>query len=256
MKIRSAELKTVCGYTSTLPQPMLPEIAFAGRSNVGKSSLINSLMQRKRLARVGETPGKTRTINFYEVDVLAPREAMMQDPDGEAGDLAARPDTAAGDNDQGARKDAASGDSGQGAELVPAKAARGYVEEVPVRFHLVDLPGYGYANVSVAEKQRWGKMIERYLRDERDLRAVFLLMDIRHEPNANDRQMYDWILKSGHTPVLIATKADKIKRSKVSGQLKVIRQALNTPKGSILLPFSALDGSGREAVCAQILRLM
>ena len=229
MKIRSAELKTVCGFTSTLPRSVLPEIAFAGRSNVGKSSLINSLMQRRRLARVGETPGKTRTINFYEIDALVKRAGGMDEP---ADTDARMPD--------------------------PARISSGPEpqKEEPVQFQMVDLPGYGYAKVSLEEKARWGKMIERYLADERDLRAVFLLLDIRHEPNANDRQMYDWIVRSAHTPVLIATKADKIKRSKVNGQLKVLREGLKAPKGSILLPFSAQNGSGREQICEQIAALL
>ena len=205
------------------PESDLPEIAFAGRSNVGKSSLINALMQRKRLARVGETPGKTRTINFYEVD------ALMKEPGREAGRRRIW------------RRIARSG------EGEPARQA-----EESVVFQLVDLPGYGYANVSLDEKARWGKMVERYLKSERDLSAVFLLLDIRHAPNANDRQMYDWILGSGYTPVLIATKADKVKKSKINGQLKVIREGLKAPKGSILLPFSAQTGSGREEICAQI----
>ena len=229
MKIRSAELKTVCGFTSTLPLPVLPEIAFAGRSNVGKSSLINSLMQRRRLARVGETPGKTRTINFYEIDALVERAEETGEP--------AQTGVPAPDSDR----------------AVSGPAPR---KEESVLFQMVDLPGYGYAKVSLAEKARWGKMIERYLADRRDLRAVFLLLDIRHEPNANDRQMYDWIVRSGHTPVLIATKADKIKRSKVNGQLKVLREGLKAPKGSILLPFSAQSGNGREQICAQIAALL
>lgn len=225
MKIRSAELKTVCGYTSTLPVSSLPEIAFAGRSNVGKSSLINTLMQRKRLARVGATPGKTRTINFYEIDALARRPSGSSEPrDPEA---------------------PAAGASGSDHEM-----------ERPVHFQLVDLPGYGYANVSLDEKARWGKMIERYLTGKRDLRAVFLLVDIRHEPNANDRQMYDWITRSGHTPVLVATKTDKIKRSKVSGQIKTIRESLRVPMGTVILPFSALNGSGRGLICEQIVQLL
>ena len=206
MKIRSAELKTVCGFTSQLPESDLPEIAFAGRSNVGKSSLINALMQRKRLARVGETPGKTRTINFYEIDAL-----MQPGPES---------------------------------------------EEESVRFRLVDLPGYGFANVPREEKARWGRMIERYLLRPGDLRAVFLLLDIRHEPNANDRQMYEWILHSGHTPVLIATKADKIKRSKVPAQLKILREGLQAEKGSVVLPFSALTKSGREEIFGRISELL
>ena len=218
MKIRHAELKTVCGFTSTLPESDLPEIAFAGRSNVGKSSLINALMQRKRLARVGETPGKTRTINFYEVDALAEKS-------------------------RGKKEDS-------GVKEAPAPP------EEALTFRLVDLPGYGYAHVSLDEKARWGKMIERYLAAERDLRAVFLLLDIRHEPNANDRQMYEWIRKSGHTPVLIATKADKIKRSKVSAQLKLIRAGLNAEKGSAVYTFSAQTQTGREQICACIAGLV
>ncbi len=224
MKIRNAELKTVCGFTSALPQSELPEIAFAGRSNVGKSSLINALMQRKRLARVGETPGKTRTINFYEIDALVKMRAAVPAP-------------------------------GEPAEETAAVSAVEFTEEA-ARFQLVDLPGYGYASVSPAEKARWGKMIERYLRDSRDLRAVFLLLDIRHEPNANDRQMYEWIIHSGRIPHLIATKADKIKRSRVPGRLKLIRETLQAPKGGILIPFSAQTGSGREEICERIADLL
>ena len=231
MKIRSAELKTVCGFTSQLPEPDLPEIAFAGRSNVGKSSLINALMQRKRLARVGETPGKTRTVNFYEIDALIKR----YDPEG------AEPDPDAGQ---------------EAAQAEDGKTGFAAVREESERFCLVDLPGYGYANVSRAEKERWGRLIERYLSAPRDLRAVFLLLDIRHEPNANDRQMYEWILRSGRTPVLIATKADKIKRSKVNAQLKVLRESLKAPKEITLLPFSALSRSGREEICGRISELL
>ena len=196
MKIRDAKLNIVCGYTSSRPETDLPEIAFAGRSNVGKSSLINSLMQRKRLARVGETPGKTRTINYYLVDAL--------------------------------------------------------IEEQSEVFHLVDLPGYGYANVSLDEKARWGKMVERYLKTSDNLRAVFLLVDIRHEPNANDRQMYDWITASGYQPIIIATKSDKVKRSQFQKQMKLIREGLRAPKDTAVLPFSAQNGAGREEICGKI----
>ncbi len=200
MKIRNAQLDIVCGYTSSMPQTDLPEIAFAGRSNVGKSSLINALMQRKRLARVGETPGKTRTINYYQVDALM----------------------------------------GQAEE-----------ERVEI-FHLVDLPGYGFANVSLDEKAKWGKMVERYLKSSDNLRAVFLLVDIRHEPNANDRQMYDWITAGGFQPIIIATKSDKIKRSQLQKQMKIIREGLKAPKGTIVIPFSAQSGDGREEICRKI----
>ncbi len=205
MKIRDAQLVSVCGYTSEFPQSDLPEIAFAGRSNVGKSSLINCLMQRKRLARVGETPGKTRTINYYQVDALA-----APDESGEA-------------------------------------------EEQNVLFELVDLPGYGYANVSLDEKARWGKMVERYLHTSENLQAVFLLVDIRHAPNANDRQMYEWIASSGYQPIIIATKSDKIKRSQIQKQMKVVREGLQAPKGTVVIPFSAQTGDGRDTICREIL---
>ncbi len=266
MKIRNAQLKTVCGYTSTLPESELPEIAFAGRSNVGKSSLINVLMQRKRLARVGETPGKTRTINFYEIDALVKMPVRKENAEGaeplqEAGSAREAEETLAQD-ERGSGETLAQDERGA-AEILDAKAktvgrsgAEEEFREESRIFQLVDLPGYGYASVSRSEKAKWGKMIERYLRSARDLRAVFLLVDIRHAPNANDRQMYDWIIQSGHTPVLIATKSDKIKRSQLSKQMKILREGLNAPKGTLVLPFSALNGSGRDKVCAQIARLL
>ena len=163
MIIRSLELETVCGITSTLPENTLPEIAFAGKSNVGKSSLINGLMNRKSFARTSATPGKTQTINFYNINQ---------------------------------------------------------------ELYLVDLPGYGYAKVSEQEKKKWGQMIERYLHQSKQLRAVFLLIDIRHAPSANDKMMYDWILSQGYHPIIIATKLDKLKRSQVQKQIKVVRQGL------------------------------
>ena len=157
MIIKQAELETVCGITSKLPENEWPEVAFAGKSNVGKSSLINGLLNRKSLARTSSQPGKTQTINFYKVN----------------GDL-----------------------------------------------YLVDLPGYGYAKVSNEIKAKWGKMIERYLHGSKQLRAVFLLIDIRHDPSANDKTMYDWVVHQGFEPIIIATKLDKIKRSQVQKQLK------------------------------------
>ena len=163
MIIRSLELETVCGITSTLPENTLPEIAFAGKSNVGKSSLINGLMNRKSFARTSATPGKTQTINFYNINQ---------------------------------------------------------------ELYLVDLPGYGYAKVSEQEKKKWGQMIERYLHQSKQLRAVFLLIDIRHAPSANDKMMYDWILSQGYHPIIIATKLAKLKRSQVQNQIQVVRQGL------------------------------
>ena len=192
MVIRKVSLETVCGITSKLPENTLPEIAFAGKSNVGKSSLINGIMNRKSLARTSAQPGKTQTINFYNV------------------------------NDA---------------------------------FYLVELPGYGYARVSEEVKAKGGKMVERYLRQSRQLRAVFLLIDIRHEPSANDRQMYDWILSQGYHPIIIATKLDKLNRSQVPAAVKRVREGLKAEKGTVVLPFSALTKQGREEIYEVIEKL-
>ncbi|MBQ0043278.1 MAG: YihA family ribosome biogenesis GTP-binding protein [Lachnospiraceae bacterium] len=183
MVIKSVNLETVCGITSTLPDNSLPEIAFAGKSNVGKSSLINAIMNRKSYARVSEKPGKTQTINFYNI------------------------------NEQ---------------------------------FYLVDLPGYGYASVSEETKAKWGKMIEKYLHRSKMLRVVFLLIDIRHDPSANDKLMYEWIKDQGYEPVIIATKLDKINRSQQGKQVKAIRTGLGAGKDTIIMPFSSETKQGRE----------
>ncbi|HIR75968.1 MAG TPA: YihA family ribosome biogenesis GTP-binding protein [Candidatus Choladousia intestinipullorum] len=185
MVIKQVNLETVCGVTSTLPQNTKAEVAFAGKSNVGKSSLINGLLNRKALARTSAQPGKTQTINFYNVN-----DAL----------------------------------------------------------YLVDLPGYGYAKVAQSEKEKWGKLIERYLHGSAVLKAVFLLIDIRHEPGANDRIMYDWICANGFEPIIIATKLDKIKRSQVQKHIKAIRQGLNVRPGTQILPFSASTKQGREEI--------
>ena len=185
MIIKNVNLETVCGITSTLPDNTLPEIAFAGKSNVGKSSLINAVMNRKSLARTSAQPGKTQTINFYNI------------------------------NDA---------------------------------FYLVDLPGYGYAKANEAVKAQWGKMIERYLRSSKKLKAVFLLIDIRHEPSANDKQMYQWILYQGYHPIIIATKMDKLNRSQVPKALKTVREGLEADKGTVIIPFSAQTKQGREEI--------
>lgn len=185
MIIKSAELETVCGITSTLPETEMPEIAFAGKSNVGKSSLINGLLNRKSLARTSSQPGKTQTINYYNINH----------------DL-----------------------------------------------YFVDLPGYGYAQVSVEIRAKWGKMVERYLHTSKQLRLVFLLIDIRHEPSDNDCIMYDWIVKNGYEPVIIATKLDKIKRSQIQKNLKIIRQKIQPVEGTIIIPFSAQTKQGKEEI--------
>lgn len=183
MIVKSLSLETVCGITSRLPENTCPEVAFAGKSNVGKSSLINALVNRKSFARTSSEPGKTQTINFYNVNN---------------------------------------------------------------ELYLVDLPGYGYARTSMETREKWGKMIEKYLHTSKMLKAVFLLVDIRHEPSQNDVNMYDWIKYQGFTPVVIATKADKIKRSQLPRQIKLVRDTLGMEKEEILIPFSAETKQGRE----------
>lgn len=185
MIIRSINLDIVCGVTSTLPSNDIPEVAFAGKSNVGKSSLINALMNRKSYARTSSQPGKTQTINFYNIN-----------------------------------------------------------NEV----YFVDLPGYGYANANVNVKAQWGKMIEKYLHTSKALQRVFLLIDIRHAPGANDIDMYNWIVDNGFIPVIVATKADKIKRSQLAKQVKLIRDTLMCDKSVTIIPFSAESKQGRDEI--------
>lgn len=187
MIIKNVELETVCGVTSAFPENDKMEVAFAGKSNVGKSSLINAIMNRKSLARTSSQPGKTQTINYYNVN-----------------------DT----------------------------------------FYLVDLPGYGYANANVSVKAKWGKMIERYLHTSKMLYAVFLLIDIRHEPSANDKQMYRWMTEQGYFPIIIATKVDKLKRSQIAKHVKMIKEGLEMPKEALVIPFSSTSKQGREEIYA------
>ncbi len=189
MNVTKVNLETVCGITSKLPENLLPEFAFAGKSNVGKSSLINGLMNRKSYARTSAQPGKTQTINFYNINE---------------------------------------------------------------KLYFVDLPGYGYAKVSMEIRAKWGKMIERYLQKSPQLRLVFLLVDIRHEPSENDKDMYAWVVNNGFSPVVIATKLDKINRSQIAKQTKLIRTALNMPKEGILIPFSAETKQGRDEIWQKI----
>ena len=186
MKIKSVNLETVCGITSALPENEHPEVAFAGKSNVGKSSLINALMNRKSYARTSSQPGKTQTINFYNI------------------------------NDE---------------------------------IYFVDLPGYGYANANVKVKAAWGKMIEKYLRQSPALQAVFLLIDIRHAPGQNDQDMYKWIVNNGYEPRIIATKSDKIKRSQLQKQIKLIRDTLGCAN-ALIIPFSSETKAGRDEIYA------
>lgn len=189
MIIKSVNLETVCGVSSRLPENDKPEIAFAGKSNVGKSSLINALMNRKSYARTSSQPGKTQTINFYNIN-----DAL----------------------------------------------------------YYVDLPGYGYAKISQKEKEKWGRMVENYLKKSLRLKCVFLLVDIRHEPSANDKQMYEWVTAGGYRPVVIATKLDKIKRSQIEKQLKLVRAGLGIGQDVTVIPFSAETKQGREEIWALI----
>ena len=185
MVIKSVNLETVCGITSKLPENSLPEFAFAGKSNVGKSSLINGLMNRKSLARTSSAPGKTQTINYYNINN---------------------------------------------------------------EMYFVDLPAYGYATANEKVKAQWGKMIEDYLHQSKKICAVFLLIDIRHAPSENDRIMYDWILDRGYRPIIIATKLDKIKRSQIDKQTKLICDTLDVVDDTIVIPYSSLSKQGREEI--------
>lgn len=185
MVIKTAELEALYGITSKLPESTLPEIAFAGKSNVGKSSLINGLLNRKALARTSSAPGKTQTINFYNINK---------------------------------------------------------------ELYFVDLPGYGYAKVSQEVRAKWGKMIERYLQKSTQLRLIFLLIDIRHDPGANDKQMYEWVVANGFTPVIIATKLDKINRSQTLKNAKAIRTVLGADKDTQVIPFSAVTKQGKDEI--------
>ena len=183
MVIKKVNLDIVIGVTSAIPDTEFPEVAFAGKSNVGKSSLINALMNRKSYARTSSQPGKTQTINFYNIN-----DAM----------------------------------------------------------YLVDLPGYGYANASPAVTAKWGKMIEKYLRQSANLKQVFLLVDIRHDPSENDKMMYNWIVDNGFRPVIIATKLDKLKRSQIAKHVKAVRAGLGLKEDDILIPFSSQTKQGLD----------
>lgn len=185
MIVKSCNLETICGLTSRLPDNNKPEIAFAGKSNVGKSSLINALMNRKSYARISSQPGKTQTINYYNINDM---------------------------------------------------------------LYFVDLPGYGYARVSEATRIKWGRMVERYLKQSKQIKSVLLLVDIRHEPSANDRMMYEWIISQGYKPVIIATKLDKISRSRKDEHVKILRKGLGADASTIIIPFSSVTKQGRDEI--------
>ncbi|MCI5840153.1 MAG: ribosome biogenesis GTP-binding protein YihA/YsxC [Peptoniphilaceae bacterium] len=189
MKIKDAILEQVAGLKSQYPKDEIKEIAFAGRSNVGKSSLINTLINRKNLARTSSKPGKTRTVNFYKI------------------------------NDS---------------------------------FRLVDLPGYGFAKVSKKEKEKWNLLIEDYLSTRENLKEVFLVIDIRHEPTENDIKMYNWILENGFMGFIIATKYDKISKGKIKHYIKIIKNKLNIKDEGLIFAFSSKNKLNKDVILEQI----
>ena len=190
MKIRSSEIEVSAIRKEQYPKEGLPEIALVGRSNVGKSSATNALLNRRNFARTSQTPGKTRTINFYKINN---------------------------------------------------------------EFYFVDLPGYGYAKVSKSEKDKWGVIMERYLQDREELCAIFLLVDIRHEPTNDDVMMYEWIKHFGNNCVVIATKADKISRGQYQKHISIIRKKLQLEKDEKVIPLSSSKKTGVEDVWNEII---
>lgn len=190
MKIRSSEIEVSAIRKEQYPKEGLPEIALVGRSNVGKSSATNALLNRRNFARTSQTPGKTRTINFYKINN---------------------------------------------------------------EFYFVDLPGYGYAKVSKSEKDKWGVIMERYLQDREELCAIFLLVDIRHEPTNDDVMMYEWIKHFGYNCVVIATKADKISRGQYQKHISIIRKKLQLEKDEKVIPLSSSKKTGVEDVWNEII---
>ena len=191
MQSNKAEYVKSCGRAEHYPTDGLPEMIFAGRSNVGKSSCINSLTNRKQLARVSSRPGKTQTLNFYNINDM---------------------------------------------------------------MYLVDVPGYGYAKIAKSEKDKWGVIMERYLQDRPELCAIFLLVDIRHEPTNDDVMMYEWIKHFGYNCVVIATKADKISRGQYQKHFNIIRKKLQLEKDEKIIPISSLKKTGVEEVWDEIIR--
>lgn len=191
MKIKNVELVISAMKKDQYPEDGLPEVAFVGRSNVGKSSSINTLLGRKSLARVSQNPGKTRTINFYKINN---------------------------------------------------------------EFYFVDLPGYGYAKMSKESRKEWGKVMEEYFQNSKDLKHIFLLVDIRHEPKEDDVMMYSYATHYNIPVTVIATKSDKISRGGYQKAFSVIRKKLNYT-GQSVLPISALKKTGTEEIWSQIVNI-
>ena len=189
MNLHNVEFLISAARPSDFPGKRLPEIAFAGKSNVGKSSVINRLLNRKNFARVGEKPGKTIHVNYFTIDK---------------------------------------------------------------KCYFVDLPGYGYAKVSQAEKDRWGKLMEDYFAADR-IDLGIMIVDCRHAPTNNDITMARWFLESGCPFVVVANKLDKVKKSQIEGNLAVIRQDLELPEICPVIPFSAEKGDGKDELIRLIL---
>ncbi|MGE5605753.1 MAG: ribosome biogenesis GTP-binding protein YihA/YsxC [Bacteroidota bacterium] len=189
MEIKTATYELTAFKPEQYPKHGSPEIAFVGRSNVGKSSLINALVNRKNLAKQSVTPGKTRGLNFYHIDH---------------------------------------------------------------RLYFVDLPGYGYAKVSKAEKEFWGRMIETYLNTRNQLSIIIMLVDIRHTPSVDDQTMYQWLVEAKKPNLVVATKSDKISRGQVSKRLQDIRATLKMNVVEPIIPFSAHTKQGREEIWNRI----
>ena len=189
MNFNNIEFLISAAAPRSFPQKKFPEIAFAGKSNVGKSSVINRILNRKNFARVGEKPGKTIHVNYFTIDN---------------------------------------------------------------KCYFVDLPGYGYAKVSQAEKERWGKLMEDYFASNRIDLGVFIV-DARHAPTNNDITMARWFLDSGCPFVVVANKLDKLKKSEIEPNMKVIREDLELPDDVPLIPFSAEKGTGKEELMRYIL---
>ncbi len=189
MNVNNVFLDKIGTKFEQYPDNGMTEIAFVGKSNVGKSSLINSLVNRKAIARTSSTPGKTRTINFYNVED---------------------------------------------------------------KMYFVDLPGYGYAKLSKSESEKWGKMVEKYLSSREELKAIVLLIDIRHEVGKNDLQMYEWLKFYNRKTIVVCTKSDKVAKNKLQSHLKVIRKGLDLAEGDIILPFSSFNKNGKEELWKEI----
>lgn len=184
MNVHSAAFEMAAGISSQLPKSSLPEVAFSGRSNVGKSSLINRLVNRKALARTSATPGKTATINFYRLDSM----------------------------------------------------------------RMVDLPGYGYAKVSDSERRRWSELIEGYFDDERDLRLVLQLWDMRHDPSKDDYQMLEYMVEREIPFIIVLTKSDKLNKTERAKRLAAFDEILSDLEGITVIPFSAVNGEGADQI--------